>query len=68
MQIDKHILSWLETNSNAMWLITHFFQAFTSTYYGKITVQFEAGNIILLRKEQTQKPPKFHVELENAKK
>ncbi len=73
MSIDKRISLWLETNPDAAWTVTHLLHAFTSVYYGKITVQFEAGNIILLRKEQTQKPPKqlkppINMESENEKK
>lgn len=63
--IDKRIIVWLENNADATWMVTHLLHAHTSAYYGKITVQFEAGNIILLRKEQTQKPPHKSLESEN---
>ena len=53
----KH-LKYLENVQNAEWAVAHLANAHSAGFYGKITFQLEAGNIVIIRKEQTQKPPK----------
>lgn len=50
-------LKYLENDSNANWIVLQLCEAKRTGFYGKITVQFEAGNIVIMRKEQTMKPP-----------
>lgn len=58
-KINEKVKMWIENDNDASWAVSNLYGAYTSAYYGKITVQFEAGRIVLLRKEQTQKPPKI---------
>lgn len=40
------------------WLAVHINNLVESRFYGKVTLQFEAGNITTVKKEETLKPPK----------
>jgi hypothetical protein len=57
MMLDK-IVKWLETDKHARWLVTSLYHLSRERFYGKATTSFESGNIVLLRKEQTVKPPR----------
>ena len=39
------------------WVIEHVKTLRAAQYYGKLTIHFERGKIVLLRKEETIKPP-----------
>ena len=58
LEIREKIKEWVESDKDVEWALSSLLQANNNEFYGKITIQFEAGNIILLRKEQTEKPPK----------
>ena len=57
-KINAKILKYLENDPVAEWAVSNLLGAHNTGFYGKITIQFEAGKIVLLRKEETKKPPK----------
>jgi hypothetical protein len=40
------------------WVNNHFDELVKKQFYGKLILQFEAGNVTVLKKEETLKPPK----------
>ena len=57
-KINTKIIKYLENDAIAEWSVSNLLGAYNTGFYGKITIQFEAGKIVLLRKEETKKPPK----------
>ena len=57
-KINQKITRYLENVPVAEWAVSNIMGAHNQGFYGKLTLQFEAGHIVLLRKEQTQKPPR----------
>ena len=64
-KISSKILTFLENEPNADWAVAQLMAARKEVFYGKVTFQFEAGKIVILRKEQTQKPPRVLVPGDN---
>lgn len=58
MPISSKILRYIENCDHVQWALSHLMSAHNTGFYGKVTLQFEAGQIVILRKEQTQKPPR----------
>ena len=42
------------------WVITKYNNLKSSQFYGKLVLQFEAGTVTVIRKEETFKSPKLH--------
>ena len=64
-KINDKVLKYLENDPSAVWAVSHLSGARNAGFYGKITIQFEAGSVVLIRKEQTQKPPKIIMKEDN---
>jgi hypothetical protein len=57
-KINSRVLTYLENDPTAVWAVSNLLGAYNNGFYGRVTIQFEAGKIVLLRKDQTQKPPR----------
>jgi len=47
-----------EIGHNTLYVLNLHRDAILQKWYGKITFQYEAGELVLIRKEETIKPPK----------
>ena len=58
-RISENIKLYLDNNPEAVWVLEQMHDAYRTCFYGRLSISFEAGKVILTRYEQTRKPPKI---------
>jgi len=54
---NEKIIDNIKNDPDFKWVVDQLLEAKTERFYGKITIQYISGNIVMIRNEKTQKPP-----------